>query len=137
MKRHWFAALCLSILLLSACAKDMTPLEKLEKAGFQRTLSGDTASACARAQQAFNREIQDYGGSFAVTVLRFVNLRKGNAEAYTTCQIVEFATDQQAQQYYHLAVDISDRSFFLSLQDSVVILTDSQEAMGILGGVFA
>lgn len=137
MKWSWLAALCLCLFLLSACVESASPMEDLEEAGFRRTLSGSTASTCERAQEAFNQEIRDNGGSFTVTVLRFVNLRKGSSEDFTTCQIVEFATEQQAQQYYDLSVAVPDRAFCLSLRGSFVILTNSQEAMEIFGGAFA
>ncbi len=131
--------LCLT-LLLSGCQTGFNQskcISQLQRAGFKITLHGDSGGILEEASASINDQIAFYGGSFTVEVVAFTNLRKTDGKDHVSCQFNTFATADQAQQYYKLLLEVRSQYYAVSLQDRVVVFTNSKEAVDILGLAFA
>ncbi len=131
--------LCLA-LLLSGCNPRFdsdSSIDRLQTVGFKVTLSGTTPEKLKAATAALNTDILVRGGNFTVELIAFTNLRKTVGSDYVSCQFHTFANANQAQQYYDLMIRSRAEFYKLSLQGTLVIFTNSEEAIELLDLEFA
>ena len=120
-------------ILLSGCSGTFDwdgTVSELEDIGLtvdQCYTTGDELEAITRS---FNTDVLLNGGVFTVEVKRYTTLIK-NGDYSQNCQLVEFATRDEAKSYADLyVISRNDRSSFsIARCDTYVIITNLDEAM--------
>ncbi len=141
MKKILLCFVLLMSLLLVACGGgafdwDKT-VEKLKDKGFTVSQESVTEKDLEDITTSFNISIRFDKGDFTVECTKYINLVKGDYK--NSCSLTEFATAEQAKQYYdlYLKTRTEESKWKLTLLDRVVILTNSDEAMELIGRDFA
>ncbi len=140
MKKIILCAVLLLSLLLVACGSGSFDWDKsvdmLKEKGFTVAQDCTTEKELSDITTSFNLSIRFDKGSFEVACTKYVQLVKGN---YTnSCSLIEFATAEQAKQYYdlYLQTRTEESQWKLTQLDRVVILCNSEEAMELIGREF-
>ena len=134
--------LAMTISAVSSCAKrdfewDAT-IKDLEDEGFKVIKTSENEDDLKDATDSFNSEIKFDGGDFTVKILKYANLNKTTNDNYYSCQFIEFETEEQAKKYFNHYIDarLENNKFKVRHFENIIILTNSNEAMEIVGGSF-
>ena len=113
-------------------------VEKIKNINFNLVKESESEKDLLDASKSFNTEIKFEGGDFEVEVIRFANYNKTVEDDYYPCQFIEFASEEDAESYYNLYIETrsSTNEYKLKIHGSIVIITNSEEAMKTLRGKF-
>ena len=131
-------ALCL---FLTGCSKSFDwnkNVEKVEKLGFVVFNSSANEEDLNRNNDLINADIKLMGGEFSVELDNAIALNKEENDNYYNCMFFDFKDDEQAKSYYDLYLDTrsNENQYKLSLNKDIVVVTNSQEVIEVLGYQF-
>ena len=115
MKKLIIFITVISIITLSlvGCASEIDvdkTVKKLERRGLAVSQSVESDVELVEMTAVFNTEIALMGGDFEVEVKKYVALIEDNDYA-KNCQIITFATEEQAEAYASLSIDYYKAQF--------------------------
>lgn len=129
MKKYISLALVLllAMSILAGCNEtfDMTKsINKLLNKGLVISREYATTYQLKEASAMFNAEIRFYGGNFIIEVKRAVTLEDPK-EPGANCQFIEFATEEQAEQYatFYITTRKLGNEFKIAYEGKVVVIT--------------
>ena len=130
--KKFFAIIVTLCLFLTGCSNSFNwekNVSKLEDAGYVvEMLYTSNEDLEHEINSIFALNEKDY----TVEVVRYINLQKGDYK--NSCVFIQFKTEEQAQNYYDLRVEIryEDSDLKLALYDDVVLLAKSSEVVELL-----
>ena len=116
-------------------------VKKLEKRGLTVSQKIESDEEFAEMTAVFNTEIALMGGDFKVEVKKYVALIEG--EDYgKNCQIVTFATNEQAEAYANLSIDYYKAQFGennewkVAVSDGTVVVSNIKKVFRVVKADF-
>ena len=130
------AILLLPVLLFAGCSTNFDwdkSIEKLKEAGFTVSHQATTTDELQEITDAVMFAVTSGGGDFTVEVKKYTVLTKDSDPSHS-CQFIEFATEEQAQNYYdiHIHKRNDDSNIKVAIKGKVVIETNLEEAQEAL-----
>ena len=126
-------AMCLSF---ASCAKSINiekTVKKLERKGFEVTKVYESEEETAYITSLMNMVTDSLGGGITFEIVYQIELTYKD-DAKTTCQIIEFATEEQCKEYYGLYVcdKAADSKTKAARVGTVMVTTNSEVAQKVL-----
>lgn len=116
-------------------------VEKLEHRGLTVSQRIESDEEYAEMTAVFNTEIAIMGGDFTVEVVKYIALIEGDDYA-NNCQIVTFATAEQAETYANLSIDYYKAEFGentewkVAVSDCTVVVSNIKKVFRVVKADF-
>ena len=130
------AILLLPILLFTGCTASFDwdkSIKKLEESGLTVSHNATTTDELQEITDAVTFAVTSGGGDFTVEVKKYTVLTKDRDLSHS-CQFFEFASEEQAQNYYDIYIDkrSKDSDAKVAIKGKIIIQTNLEEAQKAL-----